>query len=127
MSNYLLDTYALVECFIGSERGQKVRDILASKENTCYIASEGIAEAVSIVIRRKYDPSGPIEIMRGIQLVQLDADTAEDAGRIHAKMREKIKNIGLMDAILIAIARRRGLKIVTGDQHFKNVPEAVMI
>ena len=127
MTKYLMDSFAIVECFIGTEKGEKVRAIMASKENTCYLASESIAEVVSSVIRNGYDPSGAIDVMRNIRLLQLDADTAEDAGRLHVNMRQKVKDFGLIDAVLLAIARKNGLKLLTGDPHFKGVPEAVLI
>jgi len=127
VSNYLMDTYALMEYLDGSIRGQKVRDILESKSNKCYLLSDNAAELVSIYLRRKWDLAPALQLIRGLPPLLLDMDSAEDAGRIHAKMREKNKHIGLIDAILIAMARRHGLKIVTGDQHFKGVPEAILI
>ena len=127
VSNYLMDSYALLEYLDGSARGQKVRDILESERNKCFILSENAAELVSVYLRRKWDPGPALQLIHALSPLLLDMDSAEDAGRIHAKMREKDRHIGLIDAILIAVARRHGLKIVTGDKDFRGVPEAILI
>jgi len=49
------------------------------------------------------------------------------AGLIHAEMRGKIRDFGLADAFVLATAKKLDAKILTGDPHFKNIKEAVMI
>lgn len=127
MSSYLLDSFAILEYLDGSARGAKVSAILDSKENNCFIISEVMAEVVSRVIRKKMDLSIALGLMRGISMLASDYDSAEDAGRIHAKMHEKIKDFGLTDAFVLAAARKHGLKVLTGDQHFKGVPEVIFL
>jgi predicted nucleic acid-binding protein len=127
MTRYLLDSYALMEYFRGTEKGHKVGEIISSPENTCYLAVVSIAEVVSSAIRQNLNLPPALDFMRAMRKLNLDDDSAEDAGRIHAQMRQKVKNFGLMDAALLSLARRNGLKLLTGDQHFHGVPEAVMI
>jgi len=38
-----------------------------------------------------------------------------------------VKGWGLVDSIMLATARVRKMKVVTGDEHFRDLPEAIMI
>jgi predicted nucleic acid-binding protein len=42
-------------------------------------------------------------------------------------MRKNSKDFGLADAYVLATARKLKAKILTGDEHFKPVKEAIMI
>ena len=57
----------------------------------------------------------------------LDDEIAEMAGTISAERRVKVKGWGLVDSVVLATARIRGVKVVTGDEHFKDLNEAIMI
>lgn len=60
-------------------------------------------------------------------IAPLDDETAELAGRISAERRLKVKGWGLVDACVLATARARGSKVVTGDEHFRGLDDAIMI
>ena len=60
-------------------------------------------------------------------LAPLDEETAELAGKISAERRPHVKGWGLVDSIVLATARVRKMKVVTGDEHFRDLPEAIMI
>jgi len=60
-------------------------------------------------------------------IVALDDEIAEMAGTISAERRVKVKGWGLVDSVILATARIRGVKVVTGDEHFKDLNEAIMI
>ncbi len=44
-----------------------------------------------------------------------------------SEVRRTIYDFGLADAYVLATARRLGAKVLTGDPHFTNIPEATMI
>ncbi len=46
---------------------------------------------------------------------------------MHAEEKKRKQDFGLADAFVLATARSRSSKVLTGDPHFKDVPEAVMI
>lgn len=52
-------------------------------------------------------------------------ETARLAGEIRATI--SVNGIGIVDCILIAMARQTGMKVLTGDKHFAGLPEATMI
>jgi predicted nucleic acid-binding protein len=59
--------------------------------------------------------------------VPLDEETAEMAGKISAERRSRVRGWGLVDSIVLATARARGMKVITGDEHFRGLDEAIMI
>lgn len=58
-------------------------------------------------------------------IAPLYEETALLAGEV--KARSKVPDIGIVDCILIALARQTGMKVLTGDKHFVGLPEATMI
>ncbi len=56
-----------------------------------------------------------------------DLTVARLAGEVHAEVRRKVADFGLADAFVLATARSKGFKVLTGDPHFKAIPEAIMI
>lgn len=49
------------------------------------------------------------------------------AGEIHAQLKPKISGIGLADCFVLAAARSKGARILTGDPHFEGLPDAEML
>ncbi len=74
------------------------------------------------------NPKERLKFMRIRSMIAtLDDDIAELAGTISAERRAKVKGWGLVDSVVLATARARGVKIVTGDEHFRDLDEAIMI
>ena len=46
---------------------------------------------------------------------------------VYAEMRRKQKDFGLADSYVLATARKLESKILTGDMHFKNLAEAILL
>lgn len=60
-------------------------------------------------------------------MVLLDEDIAVEAAKIHVEYKVKTPDFGLADAIILASARSRKIKVLTGDLHFKNFNDAIML
>src|SRR5216684_818281 len=103
-----MDTFAWIEYFAGSEKGERAKGHIDSGE----------AITPTIVIAEFTDK---------YTIVALDDEIAEVAGIISAERRAKVKGWGLVDSVVLATARVRGVKVVTGDEHFKDLNEAIMI
>ena len=115
----LLDTYAWIEFFIGSEKGNVVNKIL--KNNICYTSAISIAEISEWVERGNYDRKKIFSDVESFStIIDLDGSILESAGIIKVKKRQKIKDFGMVDAIILATAKQHDMQIVTGDRHFKD-------
>jgi len=87
-----------------------------------------ISEFVDKYTREKIDLEERLKFIKTKSSVTpLDEDTAELAGRISAERRLLVKGWGLVDSIVLASARARKMKVITGDEHFRGLEDAVMI
>lgn len=60
------------------------------------------------------------------KIVDVSTEIALEAGKINFENKRKIKNWGMADSIILATAKNLNAKVVTGDNHFRNL-DVVMI
>jgi predicted nucleic acid-binding protein len=126
---YLIDSYAWIEYFMGSEAGEKVKPII-----------EGLEEKLTptICLAEVYAKTLKAESMELAEnqrtfikersaLTPLDEATAIKSAEIDVTMKKKIKGWGLADSIVYATGLIKGAEIVTGDAHFKNLKNVIFI
>lgn len=130
----MLDSYAWIEYFSGSEQGAQVKNYL--KNNNIISPTITLAE-----ISRKYSREGfqEDEIRRRLLFIvsksllkEITIEIALEAAKAHSELAQKAKkehlnSPSLADAIVLATARIEGVKVVTGDEHFKGLNEAEYI
>jgi predicted nucleic acid-binding protein len=124
---YVVDSYAWIEYFRGSEAGKRARGFIeGGKAATATIT---VAE-----LREKYTREGwpyfdedLLFIMSLTAIVNLTKDIAVTAGEINAAMKAKVKGWGMADSITLATAQVAKAKVVTGDKHFKGLKQAILI
>ncbi len=125
---FVLDTFAWIEYFNGSESGKKVSEIIESEENDIFSSIITIAEVSSILKRNEKDVELGCKRMIDISKVYfISPEFAKEAGILHAETRKDIKDFGLADAFVLLTARKLDAKILTGDPHFKGFKEAILI
>jgi len=128
MTKYVIDSNAWIEYFDGTSKGEKVKEIVESKENDVYTLVLSIAEIISVIGRRGKEYQEALKTIFSIsQMVDVNIEISLKAGLIHSQVRQKIKDFGLTDAFVLALAREFKAKVLTGDPHFKGFKEAVMI
>ena len=128
MSRYVIDAYAWIEYLIGSEIGIKVNEILEQENVEVYTCAVTVAEVISKVAREKQDVEKAYDLLvSNSQIVNADEELSKNTGVLHAEMRQTEKDFGLADAYVLATARKLKSKVLTGDPHFKDLKEAVMI
>jgi predicted nucleic acid-binding protein len=66
-------------------------------------------------------------IMKRCAIVILDENIAIEAAKIHAENKTKSHDFGLADAFILASARNKKINVITGDPHFKDFDDAVML
>jgi predicted nucleic acid-binding protein len=118
----LLDSFAWIEYFRGSERGAKVRNHIEGNK-PLYTPSICLTEIKSRYLRDKKDPTTRISLItKRSFIITLDKEIALTAADI--KQEHKLHTI---DAIVYATSQHRDLILVTGDQHFRDLPNIEMI
>ena len=128
MNSYVIDAWAWIEYLIGSESGAKLNEIFEDENAQIYTCAVTLAEVVSKVAREGKDIEVAYSLLlSNTQIVNADGELSKSAGLVHAEMRQKEKDFGLADSYVLATARKLKTKILTGDPHFKNVKDAVLI
>ncbi len=129
------DTYAWVEIFKGSPLGEKSGRAMREAE---FLLTPGVVLAelvrkyirdglgrgtVSERIEKIADVSELSQVNREVALASADAYSELETRSKQSGLRKP----GLFDAIILAIARVNDAKVLTGDQHFKGLPETFWI
>lgn len=131
----VIDAYAWIEVFLGSEKGRKVKEIL-ERADEVYTPGTVLAEIARKYLREGADERATdarLETMTAASNVtQIDAKVALEAARCYSQLainarKGKLKSPSLFDAIVLAVGRVVKAKIVTGDEHFRNLPETVWV
>ena len=131
----VVDSFAWIEHFIGSEKGGKVDEILQNSDEI-YTFDMVLAE-----VARKYAREGAEEriiqtrlqqIEDASNIVGLDAELALEAAKCYLTMeadakKRKLTLPSLFDAVVLATGRSLDAKILTGDQHFKGLAETLWL
>ena len=122
----LLDSYAWIEFFQGSEKGEKVGKILETTK--CFTSIVSISEIVEWCLRNSRDPNERINrITRLSKILNLDETIVVLAGKINFKHKKFIKDWGMIDSLVYTTTRIYSLKVLTGDEHFKNLEGVEML
>lgn len=128
MAKYIIDAYGWIEYLDGTPAGRKVKDIVYNESNEVYTSAISLSEVVSKIGRLGKGPRMGFEaITTYSKIYPVGYELAYQAGLEHAKMRKIIKNFGLGDAFILATSKLLNAKIVTGDEHFRNIKNVLMI
>lgn len=131
----VVDAYAWVEIFIGSEKGDKARNILRDALEV-YTPDVVLAEIARKYLREGVEHQVIFDrlkvVMEASDIASIDVDVAFESARCYEELSQRAKSEGfktpsLFDAIVLAIARVFKAKVLTGDEHFKNLPETLWI
>lgn len=122
----VLDSFAWIEYFNGTSAGEKVRDFLGN----------GLAVTPAIVVaelsekhkrlNREFGPKYDFVKAR-TSIIPLEEELARVAGEINFERKKRVKGWGMADSIVLATARKSESKIVTGDSHFRDLTEEVIM
>jgi predicted nucleic acid-binding protein len=131
----VIDSYAWIEQFTGSANGKKVKEILENADEL-YTPDLVLAEVARKYIRSNVDDNTINKRLQQIannsKIVSLDPKLAFESAKCYREIEEsarknKFNTPSLADAIVLASARMLNAKVLTGDQHFKNLPDTVWI
>ena len=129
---FVLDSYAWVEYAIGSFMGEFVEFLLNNAE--CFTPSIVIAELSDKFHREnKLKDWGLLYkfIKNSTQIIPLSEMLAFQSGQQKIKLRKKQpsgeQKVGLADAIIYQTSLNHEAKLVSGDEHFKNIKNVIYL
>jgi predicted nucleic acid-binding protein len=125
VTSYIIDTWAWMEYFRGSDIGSRAKPQI---ENSNSITPTIVLAEMS----QKFKQLGRSDLPEKLGFIRqrstilpLDESIALLAGEIRANV--PVQGMGLVDCILLATSRLYSAKVVTGDPHFRGLAEAEFI
>lgn len=135
MAKIVIDAYAWIELFIGSGKGLEVKKLMENADEI-YTPGTVLAEIARKYVREGIDEKtidARLEVIASASnITHIDAGIALEASRCYSDLttcakKSKLNTPSLFDAIVLATGRLSKSKIVTGDEHFKNLTETIWI
>ena len=128
MNKYIVDAWAWIEYFKGTDHGAKLNDLLEDPTTDVYTCAITVAEIISKTARDGRDVEAAYDmLLSNSKIIKVDEQIAKQAGLFHSTMRQTIKDFGIADAFILAAADKLDAKIITGDPHFKGLKNTIMI
>jgi len=127
---YVMDSYAWLEYFMGTEAGRRVKEIIDSETDEKLTPSICLAEIYAKILKAEDEEKAELRrafIKSRSALIPLTEELAVEAAKADVPMKRKVQGWGLADSIVLSTARNRKGKVVTGDPHFRGLAEAHMI
>lgn len=116
------DSYAWIEYFAGTKKGEKVQTILDDNDPK-YTPAICITEIKNKYLKEKINPDNRIAYIRQrTTIIDLTEEIASDAADL--MNQEKLHTT---DAIIYASAKSVNSKLMTGDQHFRKKPDVIFL
>ena len=133
--NLTIDTYAWVEVSRDSPRGRIARSAMDAAE-ACITPAVVLAELACTFVRDGFSDDLIVRVLETIReasdVAPIDPSIALGAARALTELRDsararKLSLPGLGDALILATARHARSSLLTGDPHFRELPETVWI
>jgi predicted nucleic acid-binding protein len=131
----VIDSYAWIEHFLGSEKGKKVDNTLIDADEV-YTPDTVLAEVARKYVRDAVDNQVTQERLKEMteasNIICIDANIAQFAARSYMQLDDEAKKSNLnrpslFDALVAAVGKSLDAKVLTGDKHFKNLPETIWL
>ncbi len=127
---YVIDSFAWLEYFMGSPRGEAAREIIDNRTDEKFTPTICVAEVYTKSLKREGEAKAEIRrifIRDRSATAPLNEDAAVEAAKIDVARKKEVSRWGLADSIVLATARELGAEVVTGDAHFDGLQDVVMI
>ncbi len=124
---FVIDSYAWIEYFRGTPAGKAASKYIET--NSSGTSTLTLAELREKYLRERWDFfEDDLNFMTTRStVVTVDRSIALLAGEINHERKQVRKDWGMADSIILATARNGAAKVVTGDNHFEGLPDAIII
>lgn len=124
----LVDSWAWIEYFIGSKEGLALKRLLDNKNNKFVTMECTSSELKSYCLRTSNDFKQMYGVLkRNSIILPVLANHWLEAAEIRHEVRKKVKDFGLIDALLVSKQNELKCQIVSGDRHFKGMKNVIYV
>lgn len=124
----ILDSSAWVEFFQNTKHAQTV--VSAIKDNKSFTSIMTLAEISNWCCKNNHEEAMPkiIEsVKNSTKLLDVSENILITAGKLNYERKKSGKKWGMIDSIIVATALTYGLKILTKDYAFRDLPDAEVL
>jgi len=126
----ILDTSVIIEIFRNDRNSKKFQDIYTHiKDEPIFISVIQIGEISDWCLKNHIDPEKRITKLKQIlNVIPLNEKICYEAANIKYTIRKKgVTKFGLLDGIVLASARSINQRLLTTDNDFRTISDAVVI
>ena len=128
MNRFVIDAYAWIEYFDGTNAGEKVKSIIENTQNSIYTNVITVAELINHFKRKNKNFEEVKKVLISLSsFYPVTFEFAEECGNLYAEIKKDRKHMGLADCFVLLTAKKLNAKVVTGDEDFRNLKETIMI
>lgn len=125
---HIIDSYAWVEYFIGSSKGEALRKLFADERNRFMTLECCLAEIMGWSLKNSQDFARLFAIVRSnSDILQITEHDWIDAGKERHEQRKSQKDFGLIDSVILVKQKEFACKVISGDKHFKSLPNVIFL
>jgi predicted nucleic acid-binding protein len=131
--NYVIDTYAWIEYFKASKMGEIAKGYIEGEHSVTptIVVSEISRRLAKDIVLGNETREGRLKRLEFVRstsrIVELNFETAVEAGQINEELKNQAKGWGLTDSIIFCIAKSFNGKVVTGDEHFHKLENVIFL
>ena len=114
----MLDTYAILEFFQGTDKGETVKDLIDA-EQSIHISVLSLYET-GTVLERQIGKKDAQDYLRSLQTYYQIVDVTADIALNAVKLKRKFK-LPAIDCLIYSSARKMKADVVSGCKHFKSI------
>ena len=122
----IFDTYAWIEYFRGSEQGKIVKQYLEGHE---------VITPVVVLLELSYRAKQEAwDIRKYVNFIKIHSSIIGindkiilEFGKIYYETKNRVKDIGFVDILILTMAVIENAKILTGDEHFKSFEQTIFL
>lgn len=122
---FVIDTWVWAEYFRGGD--ERVSEYIENEQNDLFTSTLTLTEMIKFLRRNGENPETIREIIAEIGIRSIIVPVTEIIAIIAGELEEDAFKGGIADRIILATARSGNHKVVTGDLHFRDLPDAVFI
>ena|SRR3989344_8735893 len=113
----IFDTYAWIEYFIGSKKGEVVKSYF---DNEILTPTLVLMELSYRFDQEGWDFKKFLNFIKSKSTIMgINEDTILEFGKFYNLLKKKEKSISFVDTLIFTLAKLENTKILTGDLHFK--------
>ncbi len=119
---YIIDTYAWIEYFVGSKKGEILKKLFLDEKNKFFIVECCLAEIKGWCLRETKDFDKLFKIVKAnSNILTITEYNWIDAAEEKFEQRKTQKTFGLIDAMILTKQKELNCKVISGDKHFKSL------